>query len=398
MTTYNGTCGTNLTWTLDTSTGVLTISGTGAMTDYSSSSSTPWYSYRSSIKSIVVGDNVSTIGNNAFCNCTSLTSVIIPDSVLSIGLSAFKSCTSLTSVTIPDSVITIGEMAFQSCTALTSVTIPDSVTSLENYVFASCTGLTSVIIGNSIPYIGNSPFKYCTGLTSVTLGKSVTTIENSAFKDSTNLATVYNASNLTLTQGSTDNGYVAYYATNVYNKGDLMYIAELNGSPIQVASAVRDENGKKIASTYATKTQLTNGSVTKVGTATVGSTSKPIYLNAGSPAALSATVGSATQPVYLNGGTVTKCTYTLGASVPSGAKFTDTTYSTATTSSNGLMSSSDKSKLDGIYANATNVTYTNKVTDGSVIGTININGVANNVYSPTNNLKSESHILYCWEE
>lgn len=81
-----------------------------------------------------------------------------------------------------------------------------------------------------------------------------------------------------------------------------------------------------------------------------------------------------------------------------GKQVNDTTYSTATTSSNGLMSSSDKSKLDGIYANATNVTYTNKVTDGSVIGTININGVANNVYSPTNNLKSESHILYCWEE
>ena len=382
MTTYNGTCGDNLTWTLDTDTGVLTISGTGAMTDYSSASATPWYSYKTSITSIVIGNNVSSIGSSAFRSCTALTSVTIPDSVLSIGLCAFKGCTSLTSVVVPDSVITLGEMVFQGCTALTSVTIPDSVTSLENYVFASCTGLTSVIIGNSITYIGDSPFQACTGLISVTLGKSVTTIASSAFKSSTNLATVYNASDLTLTKGSTDNGYVAYYATNVYNKGDLMYIAELNGSPIQVASAVRDENGKKIASTYATKAQLTDGSVTKVGTATVGSTSKPIYLNAGSPAALSATVGSATQPVYLNGGSITKCTYTLGASVPSGAVFTDTKC-TAVGNHYSPTGTTTKSASGGatvdITGNATNV-----VTGVTMDAKGHVTGVVSSALKSTN--------------
>lgn len=59
---------------------------------------------------------------------------------------------------------------------------------------------------------------------------------------------------------------------------------------------------------YATKTMLTNGSVTKVGTATVGGTAKPIYLSGGTPTALSATVGSASVPVYLNAGTITQCT------------------------------------------------------------------------------------------
>lgn len=64
------------------------------------------------------------------------------------------------------------------------------------------------------------------------------------------------------------------------------------------------------------------------------------------------TKGSATQPIYLNAGVPTACTYTLGKSVPSNAVFTDTTYSVASGSTNGLMSSTDKTKLDGIATGA----------------------------------------------
>lgn len=91
---------------------------------------------------------------------------------------------------------------------------------------------------------------------------------------------------------------------------------------------------------------------TKLGSSTVGGATKPIYLNNGVATACSSTVGSATQPVYMNGGTVTACTYTLGKSVPSNAIFTDTTYNAATTSTPGLMSASDKAKLDGIASGA----------------------------------------------
>ena len=87
----SGTCGAegdNLTWTLD-SEGTLTISGTGAMTDYSYGSKAPWYSSRSSIKSVTIGSGVTTIGNYAFYYCSSLASVTIPDSVTSIGGGAF---------------------------------------------------------------------------------------------------------------------------------------------------------------------------------------------------------------------------------------------------------------------------------------------------------------------
>ncbi|MCD8161068.1 MAG: leucine-rich repeat domain-containing protein, partial [Clostridiales bacterium] len=78
----SGTCGDDLTWTLD-SDYALTISGTGAMTDWSSGSKTPWYSYRSSISSVTIGDGVTSIGSRAFYSCTGMTVVTIPDSVTS---------------------------------------------------------------------------------------------------------------------------------------------------------------------------------------------------------------------------------------------------------------------------------------------------------------------------
>ena len=151
----SGTCGaegdgSNLTWTLD-SDGVLTISGSGDMGNYVSTS--PW-GRDVRVKSVIITDGVTSIGNWAFARCTSLSSVTIPNSVTSIGESAFYGCESLTSVTIPDSVTSIGESAFRDCASLTSVTIPDSVTNIGWYAFDNCTSLTSVTIPDSVTNIG----------------------------------------------------------------------------------------------------------------------------------------------------------------------------------------------------------------------------------------------------
>lgn len=85
----SGTCGPNLKWELAND-GVLTITGEGEMTDYSYSNRSPWYGQN--IKRIIIGDSVTTIGGDAFSDCSALTSVNIPNSVTTIGGWAFSSC------------------------------------------------------------------------------------------------------------------------------------------------------------------------------------------------------------------------------------------------------------------------------------------------------------------
>ena len=165
----SGTCGAqgdNLTWTL-TCNSVLTISGTGAMADYSIYNPAPWYSHVLSVKAVVVNEGVTGIGQCAFMDCSGLTSVTISNSVTSVGGAAFIRCASLTSVTIPNSVTSIGVNAFQSCSSLTSVEIPNSVTSIGDFAFNLCSGLTSVTISNSVTYIAEGVFSDCENLTSI---------------------------------------------------------------------------------------------------------------------------------------------------------------------------------------------------------------------------------------
>ena len=137
-----GTCGTNLTWTLDG--GTLTISGTGAMADYDNYRDIPWYSQKAYITTVVISDGVTSIGDHAFESCRNLTSITIPNGVTSIGESAFAQCSSLTSITIPNSVTSIGGWAFYYCSRLTSITIPDSVNSIGPDAFDGIAG-TAVI-------------------------------------------------------------------------------------------------------------------------------------------------------------------------------------------------------------------------------------------------------------
>ena len=125
-----------------------------------------------------------------FINGQEVKDVVIPNSVTSIGEYTFRGCSGLTSVTIPNSVTSIGQYAFQYCSGLTSITIPNSVTSIGNYTFQYCSGLTSVTIGNSVTSIGSSAFYNCSGLTSVTIGNSVTSIGSSAFWNCSGLTSV----------------------------------------------------------------------------------------------------------------------------------------------------------------------------------------------------------------
>ena len=187
--TASGTCGDNLTWTLD-STGLLTISGEGEMTDLSSSSKQPWYDYRDSITEVVIDDGVTSIGNFAFFYCQALTTIKIADSVISIGHNAFYDCGALTSITIPDGVTTISHHAFYFCDALTSITLPDSITGIENYAFTYCKSLMTITLPDSVTNIGCSAFYYCKALTTITIPDSVTSIGDEAFAECSSLVTI----------------------------------------------------------------------------------------------------------------------------------------------------------------------------------------------------------------
>ena len=100
----------------------------------------------------IIPNSVRSIGDYAFCRCSSLTSITIPNNVTSIGNDAFSGCSSLTSITIPNSVTSIGEVAFSSCSSLTSITIPNSVTSIGNGAFCQCFSLEYLSIPNSVKY------------------------------------------------------------------------------------------------------------------------------------------------------------------------------------------------------------------------------------------------------
>ena len=117
----SGTCGDGLTYTYEESTQTLTITGNGAMSNYSYNES-PWISYKTDIKAINIAEGGTSIGDYSFYGCSGLTSITISKSVTSIGKNAFYGCSGLTTITIPESVTSIGEGAFYQCNSLEKVT------------------------------------------------------------------------------------------------------------------------------------------------------------------------------------------------------------------------------------------------------------------------------------
>lgn len=233
----SGTCGANLTWTLDSG-GTLRITGTGKMSNYSAEHyhkndipseygddeiwvdgiwyyhiTSPWFSHHKDIKHLVIEDGVTSIGKYAFCACESIQDVTMPTSLVNIGNLAFWSCSSISRIKIPDgvthigsqaflqcknliradvadSVTTIGDGAFSDCSQLYVVNIPQNLITLASGIFSDCTALEHIAIPNGITTISQLAFAGCSNLKSVNIPDSVTAIGERAFSDCTSLPSI----------------------------------------------------------------------------------------------------------------------------------------------------------------------------------------------------------------
>lgn len=178
----SGKCGPSAYWSFDSSTGTLTISGSGAMEDYEYGNY-PWMDYRNSIQTIVIGDQITQIGWNAF-PWTACSTIKFGKNVRSIGERAFNGCRNLNGdLTLPDSVQTIGAGAFQGCEKLSGdLTIPDSVVEIGEGAFRDCKNLNGTLtLGKNLRTIGKEAFSGCAFTGSLTIPEGVTEIADSAF-------------------------------------------------------------------------------------------------------------------------------------------------------------------------------------------------------------------------
>lgn len=186
----SGKCGPSAYWSFDSSTGTLTISGSGAMNDYEYGNDYPWMDYRDSIQTIVIGDQITQIGRYAF-PWTACSTIQFGKSVRSIGAKAFSGCRNLNGdLTLPDSVQIVGDSAFAGCTGLTgTLTLGSSLQTIGAGAFYDCSFSGNLVIPDSVTMIGIQAF-YCLPYYlpetqgTLTLGKNLRTIGESAFCES----------------------------------------------------------------------------------------------------------------------------------------------------------------------------------------------------------------------
>lgn len=140
----SGSCGTDVNWSYDEASKTLTLSGSGAMTDYEDVISIPWKTYCKEIKNIEIGDGITSIGNYSLSWCEQVESIFVPSSVTRIGIDAFGWCSSLKNVSLPAGLQKLDREAFALCTSLENIDVPAGVTEIGSMPFLSCYSLKNI--------------------------------------------------------------------------------------------------------------------------------------------------------------------------------------------------------------------------------------------------------------
>lgn len=186
----SGVCGTDVKWNLNNE-GVLTISGTGDMTNYTYRSEMPWYPYISQIHTVKIENGVSSIGDYAFYGMTALEQIDIPEGVKTIGAYAFKNCTLLEKTVLPSTLKKLGESAFFNCNSLEKINIPEGMYTIWGYTFKNCTSLREVSLPSTLIKLDEAAFYGCTSLEKLEIPDQVAIIGIYCFKNCSKLNTVH---------------------------------------------------------------------------------------------------------------------------------------------------------------------------------------------------------------
>lgn len=254
---YSGICGgegdgSNITWSFDTDTGLLKFEGTGKMANYGPDGAfpSPWYDkYESQIRSVEIGEGITSIGSCAFYKCIYLSSAVIPEGVTTLGDSAFSACRSLKEIYIPSTVEKIGTRTFSWFVGLEKITVSennpvfhsDGNCIIETATKTLLTGCNTSVIptDGSVTAIGDDAFSGCNGLSSIVIPDCITSIGECPF--------VFCNSNLTVIFPT---GSASYIHDVKYNRNNNCFI---------------DTTTKKLIAICENSVIPTNGSVTSIG-------------------------------------------------------------------------------------------------------------------------------------
>ncbi len=189
----SGTAG-GVSWEI--SSGVLMISGSGAIPDYQETVPAPWLEYADAIHSVQVEQGITAVGNFAFFRLDQVTAVTLPDSVTRIGSFAFFGCRDLEMIELGSSVKEIGQSAFEECISLLAVRLPDSLKTLRFHAFYRCESLVSITIPSSVTIMEKTVFAFCKNLQKAVILANISTLPEWCFYSCPNLKEVSLAANI----------------------------------------------------------------------------------------------------------------------------------------------------------------------------------------------------------